>query len=326
MDNIQKRDVQVGVEMGWHKKTVVVDKIDSSNCQILYPMMLRPLFYTNDGINWIEGNGRQIMSTDDGLPIGAVVGKKDYKLFSNIEIWDCIMEGLAGTKHPIVSCGSVADRSLGFVSIKVSENFIAANRNTKSVLNVLWGHGGNKAVSMRSGFTVVVCENTFNIALRSASLATIRHTANANLKKLSEAIDGHIGVAAEFKLAMDRLDSVDVSVDKARKVYAGFISADVPETKTGISRTRNTVESLVNLFLYGKGNSGHTMADLFNGVTDYYSHESSGGRENSWKQFVSSEFGSGNNAKDRFLNVLESESELKRVTRHGENVLLAIGG
>lgn len=324
--NIQTRDIQVGLEMAWHKLTQVEKTIDSSNCRILYPMTIEPLYFKNAAGDLVEGNGRQIVAQDDGLPIGRPVGS-DYKLIDNASIWDAVQGGLAGTKHEIVSCGSVSDRALGFVSIKIADDFKAANRNTQSVMNVLWGHGGNKAVVARTGFTVVVCQNTFNMAMREKSdfKLSIRHTARADVLDLSKAIDAHIGVVAEFKAAMDELHTVDVKVDDARKIFTGFVSGgEIPETKTGISRLTNTVEDIQNLFLVGKGNAGRTMADVFNGVTDYYSHESSGG-DSRWKQFVSSEFGAGDKRKSEFMEVLMDRGQLTDVMKRGDTVLAALG-
>lgn len=323
--NIQTRDIQVGLEMAWHKLTQVEKAIDATNCRILYPMTIEQLVFKNPAGDYVEGNGRQIVSLDDNLPIGRPVGS-DYKLIPNLEIWDAVQGGLAGTKHEIVSCGSVSDRALGFISVKIADDFKAANRDTKSVMNVLWGHGGNKAVVARTGFTVVVCQNTFNVAMREKSdfKLSIRHTAKANVLDLSKAIDAHIGVVAEFKDAMDSMDSVDVTTDKARKIYAGFLSGgEVPETKTGISRLTNVVHDMTTLFAIGKGNAGRTMADVFNGATDYYSHESSGG--NRWKQFVSSEFGAADNRKREFMDVISDDDSLASTVRNGESVLMALG-
>lgn len=324
--NIQLRDIQTGNEMAWHKLTKVEKDITAQNCGIYYGMEMRDLYFSN-GKDLVLGNGRQIVSLDDGLPVGRAVGK-DYQLIANVEIWDTVKNALEGTKHSVVSCGTVANRSLGFVSVKVSDDFIAAGRNTQSVMNVIWGHGGNKSVIGRSGFTVVVCENTLNMAMAEKSdfKLSIRHTAKANVLDLGRAIEAHIGVEAEFKLAMNHLHAIDATPSVARKIYAGFVSGGVtPETKTGISRFNNTVNRMAELFQYGKGNSGRTMADVLNGATDYYSHESSGGAENPWKQFSSSEFGSGNARKTEFAGLLSDSVQRLETVRHGESVLLALG-
>ena len=320
--NIQTRDIQTGVKMAWHKKTNVVESITAENCGIIYSMSIEPL-YIKRGDLLVEANGRQVVSNDDGLPVGRAVGQ-DYKLIANSEIWNAVASGLEGSKHEIVSCGTVSDRSLGFISVKVSDNFIAANRDTANVMNVIWGHGGNKSVVARSGFTVVVCQNTLNVAMAEHAdfKLSIRHTAKANVFDLSKAIDAHIGVAAEFKSAMDALHSVNATASVARKIYAGFLADETPETKTGVTRLSNAVDSMETLFASGKGNAGRTMADVLNGATDYYSH---GNGENPWKQFVSSEFGAAGTNKTRLLEILRNPAELSATILRGESVLADLG-
>ena len=118
----------------------------------------------------------------------------------------------------------------------------------------------------------------------------------------------------------------DADAEKARKIYTGFLSGgETPDTKTGISRLTNSVDDMVTLFRVGLGNAGRTMADVFNGATDYYSHESSGGRSNAWKQFVSSEFGSGNTRKSEFFDVLMSPASLAETVKRGEKVMMELG-
>lgn len=324
--NIQKRDIQTGIEVAWHKLTNVVTEIDKANCGIVYPMGIVPLFY--NGVNGpIETEARQVISLDDNGPCGRPVGK-DYKLISNDEIWDAVAGGIAGTSHKFVSCGTVGNRATGFISIKVADDFMAANRQHKPMMNIIWGHGGNRAVVAKTGVTCIVCQNTVNMAMREKSdfKLSIRHTANAQVLDLTKAIDAHIGVVAEFKSAMDEAQSVDIAPSQARKVYAGFIIGEdsAPDTKTGITRFSNQVDRLTELFSSGKGNSGRTMADLINGATDFYTHESSGG-DSTWKQFTSSEFGAGEIAKREFFAIARSADLLADTTKRGENVLSALG-
>jgi len=61
------------------------------------------------------------------------------------------------------------------------------------------------------------------------------------------------------------------------------------------------------LFQRGAGNNGETLLDAFSAVTDYYSHESSGGADQPgfrMKQTISSEFGSASRKKQDFFNAL----------------------
>jgi len=327
--NIQERDIQTGLSQAWHGLTHIVELITKENAGINYPMETRPLFIKKSDGTEVETDHKQIVSLDDELPIGNPVSD-GYCLIDNSRIWDMVQDALIGMQHQIVSVGTVADRSKGFISVKLDEAFTAASRNTEPLLNLIWGHGGNISLIARSGFTVTVCENTFNVNLgrkgRDFNLS-LKHTKNAldRIQNMNEAIQNYAGVVAEFKAAMDSFESVSCDEESARKIVSGIVTPDSFEREfTVATRTRNNIDRMVTLFGHGAGNKGETLADIFNAATDYYSHESSGGDNNRMKQYVSSEFGSGNRMKDTFFNTLSNEDELDRVTRRGEKVMMAL--
>jgi hypothetical protein len=153
--------------------------------------------------------------------------------------------------------------------------------------------------------------------------ARVRHTKNAAFKlpALANLIDKAIGVQGEFALAMDKLAKVKVS--KPEPLFAGFLARDVVDTSKGLStRSQNITTRLVELYSKGAGNRGENLADAFSAVTDYYSHESSG-KENRMKQLVSSEYGSGQNAKADFWAIVNNEDKVDETIQHGEKLLAA---
>lgn len=346
--NIKKRDIQTGIEMAWHKLTNVVSKITRDNCGILYPMAKRPLYLLDDTgkpilkqIPVVDDKGKEtgefqtvsasdhysIVSLDDNLPIGGPI-MGGYELISNGQMFDMIEEALAGTSHEIVSIGSIGNREKVFASIKLSGSIVAAGRETQGVLNVLWGHGGKFGVTARSGFTVVVCQNTFNATLREKAdfKLNVKHTSGsiAKIQGMAKAIDAHFGVVSEFKAAMDSLASQTVTEASAKEIFAGFIVRE-DEIEEVSTRSANQINRLGELFKTGKGNRGENFADVFNAFTDYYSHESSGG-DDKFKQFASSEFGSGNRAKSEAFDLLTGETvpgmgDLAEVSARGNRVL-----
>lgn len=324
---IEIRDIQTGIEQAWHGLTNVVESISRENCGILYPMTTVPLYIKN-GEDLIETENRQIISLDDNLPVGKAVSST-YTLIENTQVWDMVMESLSGTQNTIVSCGTVNDRSKGFITVKIMENFIAAGRNIEPYLNILWGHGGNISLIARSGTIVTVCQNTFNMNLGKKGKdfnLSVKHTKNAQnrIDNMAKAIDSYCGVVAEFESAMNSMDSQECSEDSARKVFHGVLTPDAFERNQEVStRQKNTVDRLVQLFRGGAGNNGQTFADAFNAVTDFYTHESSMSRNNPdmMKQFISSEFGSGNAIKQTFFSVLTDEKILEDTIERGGKVL-----
>lgn len=320
--NITARDIQIGKTLAWHRLTTLREKISLDNVEIRYPMKTVPLFIETEAGRF-ETDFKQIISTDDNRPIGKPVGSK-YSLLSNDQLCEMTSEALKGFDHEIVSVGTVANRSLAFVSVSLKENAViqAAGRKTMNVLNIMWGHGGNMPVIAKSGFTVVVCNNTFDMAMAESSdfKFRLKHCLNASdkLEGMSEAIDKHYGIVGEFKQAMDSLHNEPCDVERAGIITTGIL-ADGKEIST---RAANSSARIVELFMTGAGNEGATMADLFNGFTDYYSHESAGGK-NEWKQYVSSEFGAAGNAKREVYDILTNAERVADVTRKG-NASLAL--
>lgn len=267
-----------------------------------------------------------VVSNDDGLPIGAPVAE-GYKVISNEKLWDLVSDALGSTKHEIVSVGTIGNRQKGFISVKLDDNFKAAERDTEAVLNVLWGHGGKMSVQARSGFTVVVCQNTFSIALKEKSDFNFRvkHTGNADqkLEGMKDALESHYAAVDVFKAAMDKFVKQGITVKEARALFAGFIVREDDFEKVS-TRTANQIETLTTLFHSGKGNNGKDYSDVFNATTDYFTHESSGG-ENVWKQVESSEFGAGKTRKSEMFELLEGKAiecgDLKAVMARGSKVL-----
>ena len=82
----------------------------------------------------------------------------------------------------------------------------------------------------------------------------------------------------------------------------------------------NTVNRMGELFLSGRGNRGETLADAFSAVTDYYTHESSGGT-NVMRQVMSSEYGAGNQNKQDFWQVVRNPEARLATTEIGEELL-----
>lgn len=320
---ILERDIQIGTELAWHKLTQVVESIDLRNNGIRYPMITVPNYVKYNGVE-IPTGSRSIISKDDGLPIALPVGAK-YQLLSNEHICDMVADSLVGVPYKVVSIGSINNRGEVFVSIEIdgANTVVAAGRETKSVLNVLWSHSGKIPVIAKTGLIVVVCANTQQMALNEKSDFSFRvkHTLNAldKLEGMEKAIDCHVGVTAAFKKAMDSLANIKCDTSRAERMVAGIISADGEAMST---RARNTVTEIVGLFSTGAGNRASDMSDVYNSLTDYYTHSSRGG-DSVWRQFVSSEFCSGANSKREAYEILTNAESRKQAEKRGDKALVA---
>lgn len=303
---ITERDIQVATEMAWHGLTKVVKKVTKRNSGLMYDLEMQQLQTPNG----IKVPFFSVVAGDDGLPIGYPVSNK-YQPIANGEIWDAVEGSLTGIPHEIVSVGSVGNRQFGFMSIDLNGHFDAAGRDTNSVLNILWGHGGVLNVIAKTCFTVVVCGNTFNMALgekNSEFEFRVKHIGDTEvqLEGMAYAIEQHVTAKDSFRKAMNEFHKRTVSSDEAEQFFAGFIVPDF-KGKTP-TRSRNMFERLHQLFHDGAGNNGKTVADIFNAATDYYTHEAHGGEENPTRQLYSSEFGTGDLRKQQVFTLLTGDS------------------
>jgi len=156
--------------------------------------------------------------------------------------------------------------------------FLKSNPDDKTVKKVLFvnSHDGSKALMGMITPVRVVCQNTLNAALGSKSNQfKVYHRKNFQSKKDEAA--KILGLASAFyddlQTVMDTLAEQQVT-----KTYAqGFVNALIPSAKDEVAtRTENRRGAITNLFYNGRGNNGETKWDLYNAVTEYVDHHSSG--------------------------------------------------
>lgn len=318
--------------MAWHGLTKVIDPATPITCEnsgIGYEMKTIDIKYEGMPVEY-KGH-KYIISTDDMLPIGNPVGR-DYVVVSNCRMFELVGEALKERKYSIESVGSVGNRQKCFMSAQLDEPMNIAGDKTQTELQIIWGHGGIVGWIAKSGITRMVCENTIKMALAETGDFELagKHTVESvkKLDKLGNAIDRHYAVIDLYKVNIERIALEVCNEDKARAIFAGFLFRDneIPkEFKT--ARNQNTVETLLGLYKDTKqGNEGKTLKDVLNALTDYYTHESSGG-EDKWKQFESSEFGIAAQRKIEAYEILMGKSvrglgkNLAEVVARGRKVI-----
>lgn len=305
--NIFNRDVQVGLEMAWHGGTKVVDIVKREDA-FPYEIERLPLF-VQDG-EPLEG-WSYFRCSDDQQPAGVPV-PESYTAINNERFWEISNNAIGGSGAVIESAGTLFNRCRRFITVKLGtdmDEFKVGERTFKNRFSLLDSIDQSTNLYGVNSSTCVVCSNTFAIAMADRSgefRFKLRHSKNLvpKIENMEKAIDNFVGVSAQFKKALEIANSVPVKADEARSLFAGWAVADTG----GISsRTYNTVGRLTDLFNGGKGNRGETLLDAFSAVTDYYSHESSGGEDQPgfrMKQALSSEFGAGNRKKQEFFGAL----------------------
>jgi phage/plasmid-like protein (TIGR03299 family) len=313
---IINRDVQVGLEMAWHGKTKVVETVTK---ELAFPFEIerKPIYVMSPKVRKVK-DFEVFVCSDDNEIAGKPV-QSSYNGLTNERYWEVIQNSLGGTKHQILSAGTLFDRSRRFVTVKLENNpdFKVGDREFKANMTLLDSIDGTWAIRAINTDVNTVCANTARKTLRDKSgefQFSVRHTEKMSdkLTEMERAIESLVGVAAQYNAAMLMAHETPISTDTARNLFVGFLGREEKELST---RSLNTASRLHELFTGGAGNRGETVLDAISAVTDYYSHESSGG-ENRYKQFVSSEYGSGSRKKTEFISslfILDSEGDATNI-------------
>jgi hypothetical protein len=308
------RDAQVGVEQAWHGKTKVVPVVTR---ELAHPFEVFPVqLQTVTGIPVKESI---LIASDDNLPVGKSFAKS-YVPNTIAGFWDTLEQGLDGIPFDVESAGSIFDRSRIFASVKVDAGFSIGARQFNQFLTLVDSFDATTSLTALYNNVCVVCANTFAATLSAGNkIARAKHTKNfiSNADKVKQAIEDYFAEAKAFETHARAMDAAPISADAARNLFAGLVSRDAKPLST---RASNTVDRLVTLFAKGAGNTGATRLDAFSAVTDYYSHESSGG-DDRMKQFISGTYGAGATAKREAFAVLTSDDATLATTQRGARVL-----
>jgi len=268
-----------------------------------------------------------------GKPFSSSYGLLDNGGFNAVVLSICNVLDTMGLKWKIATTGTLMERERSFISIELAEgqNFEIDGRVFQSKLNCL------NSIPSNSGCTVTFANNTFCVCCRNTFAhalhdkegakfhAAIKHTKGmkAALGDIPKLVEAYFSSNAALFKQLKTFAEFPVSLGEAESYFAAFISGDKEAIKT---RGANIIEKLKELFAKGKGNKGETALDLFQAVTEYYTHYSAGETEDKTKQFESSEIGSGAQNKDGFYQTLvkavQDKAKFTAIAKVGETLLV----
>ena len=304
---IENRDVQAGIVMAWHGLTKVVETVTK---EIAFPFEYerKPIFVNTGKLTKVPDFSVFVCSDDK-----KIAGKpmmESYTALTNEEFWDVCADALKGTGAIVESAGTIMDRSRRFLTIKLNdENTKIGGRSFLNRISLIDSIDGTTHFFAVNTSICVVCANTARMVMGDMAgefRFKLKHTKGlrVRIENMETQIEKMVGVQAQFNAALEIAANEPLAETNARNLFAGWIGADAESLS---SRAVNTAERLTTLYRRGLGNKGETLLDGVSAVTDFYSHESSGGREKdgfAWKQYQSSEFGAGSRAKTDFLSAL----------------------
>ena len=300
------RDFQISEEMAWHKKTTIAKPVITA-----FPtIQAMPLFYGDDCKSAAHGDNAYYMpvSTDDMLPVAPPFNPQSYSLFTPQDAWKWVSEVLEGTGHDFKSIGMLWNRSFWFIGVELSElkNLtIGDGRESRFQMNFSGGLDRKVSPQCELSSILPVCWNTISLS-RSSGQVLFREKATKNFSNRLEAakseIEKAVGMTRVFKAAMDGLAKKPCNVDRARCVFAGYLTPG--DDKKMSTRTKNTVDTLADLHVNGIANRGKTEFDMLNAYTQLLSRGTESSTVDTGARFTSSEFGGNADGKADFTRLL----------------------
>jgi hypothetical protein len=320
---IMQHDRQEGIEMGWHKLTIVRPDLSIENCWLTtweYTPKVIPLNGKASPFSVLE------VSDVPDLYVGTPYQTDSFKPVMNKRLLSILSKTIEGHDLQLASDGTIHNRSNLFLSFKLNgAKFKSADRDFQPYLNIGNGNDMSDTLWVNTSNVCTVCANTYAMNVADKGLImSVKKTkfSETKLPDFGKAITACLNGQKQFAKQLGALAMTRCDATIARKFFAGFITLN-PET--GLSpRGENIVERMLVLFSHGLGNDGNDFSDVFQAMTDYYTHEAANTQdtpEAKWKNFVSSEFGSGSQRKQDAWRILTDKAKRKATVLIGEKVL-----
>lgn len=209
--------------------------------------------------------------------LGRPFDPSSYRLFDNREFLDFAGECFkaAGMDDSLSFVTTLYDGARMTLSRRLPEADFkdAHGHEVASYINLLNSVDGSWPVFANVSEIRTVCYNTATANLMEGG-ASCKHTPEALSNfiarfpdTLAEALKAHEGSANDYLAMAD----IPFSMSQAESFFAALVGTAKLST-----RAYNVVkESLMPLFIRGRGCYGQTAADVYNAVTEYYTHNSS---------------------------------------------------
>ena len=218
---------------------------------------------------------------DNGTDILSVVGKR-YKVVQNEELFQFADNLTDSNLAKWESAGSIKNGKVVFGSLDIPREFVldpqGANDKTKLYLIVWTSHDGSVSIQAAITPVRVVCQNTLNLAMRTAKQSfKIRHTqtAEGRIVAARDALGLSFTYFDEFQKNAEELFKKEITDKQFYDLVRNLYPKPEDEKKASIKRWENKVVLLDDLYFNSPTNANikGTAWGAFNALTerlDYY--------------------------------------------------------
>ena len=224
---------------------------------------------------------------DQGTDVLSVVGKR-YKTVQNEELFAFADNVLDSNSAKWESAGSLKKGKIVFGSLDIPKEIVldpqGVNDKTKLYLIVWTSHDGSVAVQAAITPVRVVCQNTLNIAMRTAKQSfKIRHTqtAEGRIVQARQALGLTFAYADEFQKQANELFQQSITDKQFSDLIRTLYPKPDNSTKAALTIWENKVVTIDDLYHNSPTNSmiKGTAWGAFNSLTerlDYYRSSKTG--------------------------------------------------
>lgn len=313
--NILTNDIVTAIAKCWHGLEVIQPVITFDNSGLNWQVVEHPI---SAGGAIIPG-WKALVRPDKALPLH--VFKESYGVIQNSQIWEAMKAALSGIPHEVVTAGSLGDCKRTFISIRLTDQPSSYVRGDefKDYLTFINSFDGFCKARLYGSNTRVVCQNTLNFSLADKGFfdLSVKHTSGAKVAfdRMAQTVQTYLQTKEAAYADLAKLAEQPLSLETAENLVAGFVFDKVAVE----GKAANQGKKMLQLFTKGKGNKGETRYDLLNGVTEYYTHETS--PDNRGKALASNMLGTFGERKTEMLDTLLSDEALHAMANRGAALL-----
>ena len=311
--NIAEKDGKSSVfvvgEPAWHKLGTVLDKPATAKEAI----MCAGLDYKVQTQKVCLKSGKEIQNKiatvrEDTQDVFSVQSES-YKPIQNIEAFN-FFDSIAGENKAIYhSAGALGKGERIWIMVKLPDDIIIKNvDNIEKYLLLSNSHDGKSSLRMHFTPIRVVCQNTLNASMNSASneQVRLRHTGNIQnkIQQARKALGLALSYYEEFSSVATKMAEASLNAGKANMYFDKVLGIDGKNPEAEISTKKQNIKGEIVSLFEGSGKGldekeiRRTAWTAYNSIVEYVDyHRVTTGGDN--KRLNNIWFGGGANIKKR---------------------------
>tara|TARA_R100000951_G_scaffold79380_1_gene67357 strand:+ start:545 stop:1519 length:975 start_codon:yes stop_codon:yes gene_type:complete len=247
----------------------VLDLLTSTNTN--WSVLDKPLF-AKDEDGYLNTESRGLFRSDNKANLG-VVGSR-YEVMQNSVLAETMVDLQSQFGGQIGGGTLVGGRKVHYqLSLDDARVGDYKNNGIKRYISCLNSHDGSSSIGFGSTNEVVVCQNTFYMAMRD--LSKFRHTASAKDRLEQAIISFEKALSGEAKIIenYNRMASSEANEQILEKVINKLFTLKRDKDGKIPTRTMNSVQTFGKAYNIEKEQKGgESLWTLFNAVTRYTNH------------------------------------------------------